>query len=66
MVMYLQLTRHANMSVPCRSPHTPILYSKIGVYKGIPLYVSMSMFLYVLNPRGTSDSYSGIPSAEGG
>ena len=28
-----------NMSVKCIPPHTPLLYSKTGVYRGIPIFL---------------------------
>ena len=29
-----------NMSVQCIPPHTPLIYSKTGVYRGIPIFLN--------------------------
>ena len=41
---------HANMSVQCRPPYTPLLYSKIGVYRGIHYFLNFALkhILWVL------------------
>ena len=33
------LIHHANMSVKCIPPYTPLLYSKTGVYRGILFFL---------------------------
>ena len=33
------LKHQENMSVKCIPPHTPLLYSKIGVCRGIPIFL---------------------------
>ena len=34
---------HANMSVRCIPPYTPLLYSKIGVYRGILYFLIFAL-----------------------
>ena len=40
-VCQLQFNKHQeNMSVKCLPPHTPLVYSKTGVYMGIPIFLT--------------------------
>ena len=35
--------KHDNMSVYCRPPYTPLLYSKTGVYWGIKFFLVFAL-----------------------
>ena len=37
------LDHHANMSVKCTPPYTPLLYSKTGVYRGIHFFLIFAL-----------------------
>ena len=41
--MLLMRSHHAYMSVQCRPPYTPLLCSKIGVYRGIHYFLIFAL-----------------------
>ena len=48
-----------NMSVKCLPPYTPLLYSKTGVYRGIPIFL-------IFVPKHIDCGYSLEPPRGGG
>ena len=40
---------HANLSVQCTSPYTPLLYSKTGVYRGIHFFLNEAVLMCTHN-----------------